>query len=196
MNTVFIDVDTQLDFLCPAGALYVAGAESIVDTVARLNHAAATRRIPLLSTADAHAEDDPEFRTWPGHCIRGTLGQRKPAATLLEQPLVVPCSGKFRGPAAAKQFIVEKTALDAFTNPNLPDLLKALDARRYIVYGVVMEICVALAAHGLLSLPGSRVEIVTDAVRHLDKKNRDSAFSDLLARGGVLTTSAALLGSI
>lgn len=196
MKTAFIDVDTQLDFLCPAGALYVPGAESIVETVARLNHAAAAHRIPLLSTTDAHAENDPEFSDWPGHCIRGTFGQRKPAATLLERPLTIPGAGKFHGSAAATQFIVEKTALDAFTNPNLPELLTALDARRYVVYGVVTEVCVALAARGLLSIPGSRVEIVTDATRHLDEKNRESTFCDLVTRGGVLTTSAAVLASI
>ena len=37
MTTVYMDVDTQLDFLCPAGALYVPGAETIVETVAALN---------------------------------------------------------------------------------------------------------------------------------------------------------------
>ena len=30
MKSVFFDVDTQIDFLYPAGALYVPGAESIV----------------------------------------------------------------------------------------------------------------------------------------------------------------------
>jgi nicotinamidase/pyrazinamidase len=34
--TVFFDVDTQLDFLYPAGALHVPGAESIVPQVAAL----------------------------------------------------------------------------------------------------------------------------------------------------------------
>jgi len=38
MSAVFFDVDTQLDFLYPAGALYVPGAESIVTRVAALNH--------------------------------------------------------------------------------------------------------------------------------------------------------------
>ena len=37
MNTVFLDVDTQIDFLYPAGALYVPGAEAIVPVVAKLN---------------------------------------------------------------------------------------------------------------------------------------------------------------
>ena len=30
MKTVFMDVDTQLDFLYPAGALYVPGAERLI----------------------------------------------------------------------------------------------------------------------------------------------------------------------
>ena len=37
MTTVFFDVDTQLDFMFPSGALYVPGAETIVERVAALN---------------------------------------------------------------------------------------------------------------------------------------------------------------
>ena len=35
MSAVFFDVDSQLDFLYPAGALYVPGAERIVPAIAR-----------------------------------------------------------------------------------------------------------------------------------------------------------------
>ena len=90
MKTVFFDVDTQVDFVFPAGALYAPGAEKILPTVAKLNHYAAAHRIPLVSTMDAHSENDLEFRDWPHHCVVDTLGQRKPAATLLERRLVVP----------------------------------------------------------------------------------------------------------
>ena len=74
MKTVFFDIDTQLDFLYPAGALYVPGAERIVPAIARLNRYAAQRGIPVVSTADAHLEDDVEFKTWPRHCVAGTGG--------------------------------------------------------------------------------------------------------------------------
>ena len=60
MKTVFVDVDTQIDFLFPAGALYVPGAERLLPAIARLNHFAAAQGIPLISTTDAHSEDDPD----------------------------------------------------------------------------------------------------------------------------------------
>ena len=41
MNTIFFDIDSQLDFLYPAGALYVRGAERIVPAIERLNRHAA-----------------------------------------------------------------------------------------------------------------------------------------------------------
>jgi nicotinamidase/pyrazinamidase len=45
MSALFIDVDTQLDFLYPAGALYVPGAERIVPAIAKLNGYAARNGI-------------------------------------------------------------------------------------------------------------------------------------------------------
>ena len=80
MKTVFFDIDTQIDFVYPAGALYVPGAERILPVIGELN-----RRAPLvISTMDAHSEDDPEFQIYPHHCVVGTTGQQKPAVTLLE----------------------------------------------------------------------------------------------------------------
>src|SRR5512139_255212 len=77
MRPVFIDVDTQMDFLFPAGALYVPGSESVIPQIQRLNQHAISCGFPLVAPVDAHAEDDPEFKTWPPHCIKGTFGQRK-----------------------------------------------------------------------------------------------------------------------
>src|ERR1041384_3260541 len=90
MKTVFFDIDSQLDFLYPAGALYVPKAERIVDAISRLNRYAAGQGIPVVSTTDAHSENDPEFQIWPHHCVAGTNGQRKAEATLLERRVVIP----------------------------------------------------------------------------------------------------------
>jgi nicotinamidase/pyrazinamidase len=190
MKTVFFDVDTQLDFLYPAGALYVPGAERIVDNVARLNRYAAANDIPVISDMDAHSENDPEFRDWPAHCIAGTFGQAKPQATLLDRRAVLSSKAKLsEWPSGMQQLLLEKQSLDAFSNPQLPGFLQSLRADRFVVYGVVTEICVKCAVTGLLRT-GKRVELVTDAVRHLNEDEAQQTMRNLEKAGGGLTTTA------
>ena len=190
MKTVFFDIDTQIDFVYPAGALYVPGAEHILPAVGQLN-----RRAPLLiSTMDAHTEDDPEFQIYPHHCVVGTTGQYKPAVTLLDQRATIPAAPEVLFDGDARQLILEKQKLDCFSSPHLAPLLARLHADRYVVYGVVTEICVCYAAFGLLRT-GKSVEIVTDAVKALDEQKAREMFSQFTAAGGCLTTSAAVLES-
>jgi len=190
--TVFLDVDTQLDFLYPSGTLYAPGAEAIVDRVAALNHWAAKHDIPVISTMDAHTPDDPEFRDWPPHCVAGTPGQTKPLSTLLEKRVVVPNTSGLPDTDDAQQILLEKQALDCFTNVNLPALLDRLGAERCVVYGVVSEICVKFAAFGLLKT-GRRVELVRDAIKELHPDAAAAMMADFTAAGGVLTTAEQIL---
>jgi nicotinamidase/pyrazinamidase len=189
VKTVFFDVDTQLDFMYPAGALYVPGAETIVDKIAALNRHAGRNGIVVISDVDAHAEDDPEFQTWPPHCVAGTLGQQKPAMTLLEKRIVIPNVPTDLALDGVQQILLEKQTLDCFSDVNLPGLLERLGAERYVVYGVVTEICVKFAAWGLLKT-GKRVELVTDAVRSLNDAAAADMTNAFLAAGGVLTTAS------
>jgi nicotinamidase/pyrazinamidase len=170
MKTLFVDVDTQIDFLFPAGALYVPGAERLLPAIARLNHFAEAQGIPLISTADAHSENDPEFREWPPHCVAGTTGQLKPAETLV-----------------ANQIIVEKQALDVFTNPSFPALLDSLGADSYVVYGLATDYCVRCAVTGLLAT-GKPVVLVTDAIAAVKHEDGARTLAEFTARGGTLTT--------
>ncbi len=174
MKTVFFDIDTQIDFVYPAGALYVPGAEHILPVIGELN-----RRAPLvISSMDAHTEDDPEFQIYPHHCVVGTTGQHKPAITLRDG-----------------QVIIEKQKLDCFSSPHLEPLLAQLNADRYIVYGVVTEICVRYAAFGLLKT-GKQVEKETEAVKAVDEQAANEMFRKFTAAGGRLTTSAEILAGL
>ena len=74
MEQVFVDIDTQVDFLYPSGALAVPGATQILPQLAALTAHAAKTGTLIVSTADAHLEDDEEFRVYPPHCVAGTLG--------------------------------------------------------------------------------------------------------------------------
>jgi nicotinamidase/pyrazinamidase len=194
MNTVFFDVDTQIDFVFPAGALYAPGAEDVLPAIAKLNQFAASHGIPVISTMDAHSENDPEFRIWKPHCVAGTVGQEKPQQTLLQSRSVIPSEkGQYELPAV-QQILLEKKVLDCFANPNLPPLLEQLNADRYVVYGVVTEVCVKLAAFGLQKT-GKPVFIVTDAVRSFNPDEAATVIAQFTSEGGQLTTVAELTAS-
>jgi nicotinamidase/pyrazinamidase len=165
----------------------VPGAEKIVDQIAVLNRFAGAQGIPLVSTMDAHTENDPEFQAWPPHCVAGSIGQRKPEATLLSQRVMVPNTLGDVAIESGQQILLEKQTFDCFTNVNLARLLERFRAERYVVYGVVAEICVKLAAWGLLKT-GKRVELATDAVRSLNDAAAAAMTDAFLAAGGVLTT--------
>jgi nicotinamidase/pyrazinamidase len=185
MKTVFFDVDTQLDFLYPAGALPVPGAGDIVPALNRLTRFAVAKQIQLVSTTDAHSEDDPEFKVWKPHCVSGTAGQQKTAGTLLNQRVVL----SEALPIEAPQIIVEKQHIDCFTNPNLRPLLRSLAADRYVVYGVASEVCVRCAVFGLLET-GVRVELITDAIKSLSRTAEQEMIDQFQKAGGHLTTVA------
>ena len=182
MSALFLDVDTQLDFLYPAGALYVPGAEHLVPELARLNRYAGQNGIPLVSTVDAHTENDPEFRTWPKHCVAGTLGQQKAAATLVPGRVVIPnrpCDLAIDG---APQIVVEKQTVDIFQAPNFARILDILRPDSFVVYGVVTEICVLHAVRGLVPY-GKPIVVVPGAIRSLTATANQAALDEMRSCG-------------
>lgn len=173
MKTVFIDIDTQLDFLFPAGALYVPGAEHIAPLLAALTAFAARNKLQIVSTLDTHMEDDPEFEAWKPHCVAGTQGHQKWSQTLASP--------------AAGHILFEKNTIDFFPNPSFGDLLARLGAERFVVYGLVTEYCVRSVAMGLAA-SRARVELVTDAIKSLNSDAERDVLERFTAKGGYLTT--------
>ncbi len=165
MRTLYLDVDTQLDFVYPSGALYVPGAEGILERVGELNREAIAGGHRLVATMDAHTENDPEFASWPHHCVVGTFGQRKPEMT------VVP-----------GMRVLTKQSVNCFTNPEMDMLVREGGFTHAVVYGVVTEICVMHAVNGLLDR-GLAVEIRTDAVKELSRDAADAFLSKARERG-------------
>ncbi|HWE51470.1 MAG TPA: isochorismatase family protein [Bryobacteraceae bacterium] len=177
----FFDIDTQLDFLYPAGALYTPGAESVIPAVAALNQYAGRHGIPLISTVCSHEEAAEEFKVWPPHCVAGTWGQRKPAATV------------FSGQIVPAQIVIEKNELDLFSNPRTEALLDSYPGAECVVYGVLTEYCVRLAIMGMLRR-GRKVSLVTDAIYHLSESAAAATMSEFLAAGGVCVEKNSILG--
>lgn len=189
MKAVFFDIDTQIDFLFPAGSLYVPGAERLLPALSRLNRYAAAQGYSVVSSMCAHAEDDAEFRQWPAHCVIGTVGQLKPAETLLEKRARIGVSPGDYAIEGAQQILIEKERLDITTSPNFGPLLARLSGERYLVYGVVTEYCVRFAALALLET-GKPVSLVSDAIQTLSEDDSAKTLREFTGRGGKLITLA------
>jgi nicotinamidase/pyrazinamidase len=163
---LYFDIDTQIDFLYPAGALYAPGAEKLLPLIATLNRAAGAGGGKVISSMDAHSEDDPEFKVWPHHCVKGTVGQTKPCSLLVDN-----------------QIILEKTKLSIFSNPEAEGMIKSLAPEECIVYGVVTEYCVKEAAMGLLDR-GYKVSLVREAIQSINDAEANQFLEDFAARPG------------
>jgi len=192
---VFWDVDTQADFMLTGGKLYAPGAETIILNLERLTQHARKRRLLVVASADAHRPDDPEFSQWPPHCLVGNPGQRK-----IEQTSLAPCYVVVADPtqlpddlSGFRQIVVEKRSVDVFDNPNLEAVLARLGKPEVTVYGVVTEVCVRLAAQGLLSR-GYHVRIVSDGIRALSKEAGEQALTQLSAQGARLVSTDQVVG--
>jgi len=188
---VFFDVDTQVDFMRPTGRLYVPGAEGIVPNLQRLMSWAREHEVPVISSADAHWPDDPEFKIWPPHCVIGTPGQQRIPETLFPEPVIIPCRPEaFHPPARwVGQFVIEKPTYSVEDNPNFESVLKALGPRRAVVFGVVTEYCV-LASTRALRRRDFKVDVVVDAVKSISEEDGRKALDEMAAAGVRRVTTA------
>jgi nicotinamidase/pyrazinamidase len=198
-SVVFWEVDAQRDFLLPGGALYVPGGEKILPNLKRLVDAARDGRVFLVSSACEHSPEDPEFKTFAPHCLRGTLGAEIVSEGVTSNPLRVPNTADFDWPEnwnARHQIILEKDQLDVFTNPQTSVLLEKLGKDvQFVVFGIVTELCVNRASRGLLER-GRKVAIVEDAIETLEPSVGDRTLDELTAAGATLITTDEALGLI
>lgn len=189
---IFWEVDTQADFMLPGGKLYVAGAEKLVPNIKRLVDVARQGNVLLVSDACRHTQNDPEFQTFPPHCIRGTPGARIIPEGLAQTFYTIPNDEKYKLPQnlmSFQQIILEKQTLDVFDNPHASTIVDRLGkGAEYVVFGVVTEYCVQLAAKGLLAR-GHKVSIVKDAIETLKAEDGRCALEELKSLGARLITT-------
>jgi nicotinamidase/pyrazinamidase len=195
MRPAFLDVDTQVDFIEPAGKLYARGAETIKPNLARLVALARSSGIPLVASADAHQERDAEFTQYPPHCLRGTKGQTKVAETRREREVFVGSAKAASLPDPKKEAVVlEKQVFPVFGNENAEAIFARTGADTFYVFGVVTEVCVKAAVLGLRDR-GYAVKLVSDAIWPIEEKAGEKAKEEMLARGAELVTTADVLAS-
>ena len=195
-KVVFWEVDTQADFMLPGGKLYVPGAERLLPNIRRLTDAARQGRVFLVSHGCYHTEDDPEFQTFPPHCIKGTKGSAFVPEALTDKVVTVPNEATTvlpRDLSPYQQILLEKQTLDIFESRHADKLVERFgDEVEFVVFGVVTEYCVGFAAKGLLDR-GRRVSVVQDAVETLKAEDGQRTVAELQALGArFFTTGEAL----
>jgi nicotinamidase/pyrazinamidase len=195
-NIVFWEVDTQADFILPGGKLYVPGAERLLPNIRRLTDAARQGRVFLISHGCYHAQGDPEFQTFPPHCIKGTEGSAFVPEALTDKVLIVPNEAAAAVPrdlSKYHQVLLEKQTLDIFESRHIEKVLRQFgDDVEFVVFGVVTEYCVRLAAKGLLDR-GRRVSVVQDAIETLKAEDGERTVAELQDLGArFFTTDDAL----
>ncbi len=196
-KVIFWEVDTQKDFMLPGGKLYVPGAEKLLPNIQKLTQAARDDRLFLVSHGCFHTADDPEFKIFPPHCVKGTPGADYVPEALANKVIRVP-----NEPAATlppdlfqyQQILLEKQTLDVFESLHAESLLRRLPAEaEFVVFGVVTEYCVAFAAKGLLKR-NRRVSVVQDAIETLNPEAGERTIIELQGLGAeLISTDRALM---
>ena len=196
-NVIFWEVDTQADFMLPGGKLYVPGAERLLPDIRRLTDAARQGKVFLVSHGCFHTKDDPEFKMFPPHCVKGTPGSVYVPEALTEKVIDVPNDPNAKLPADLSpynQILLEKQTLDIFQSRHAGELVNRLpkDAE-FVVFGVVTEYCVRFAAKGLLER-GRRVSVVQDAIETLKAEDGERAVAELQTLGARFISTDQALG--
>jgi nicotinamidase/pyrazinamidase len=196
------DVDTQVDFMLPAGKLYVPGADETREAMRRLVEGARAAGLVHVASADDHELTDPEIssepdfeNTYPPHCLRGTRGALKIDETEQVDPLplgLVPYPpGMLRDLVAdRREILLLKKNYSVFTNPSAEPLLAILDPDEIVVFGVATDVCDDAAIVGFLNR-GLNVAFVEDAARGLSDERVASCTAAWRDRGVRFTTADA-----
>ena len=201
-SLVFVDVDTQRDFLDPSGSLFIQGSEAIRPNLKRLTALARSLGIPVLATACAHVPDEPDPEPFPPHCLVGTPGAERIEETDWPESVVLGPDERFDPPVHSvppipPHLTIQKRRYDVFSHPEA-DRVIAYYGRlepTFVVYGVATDYCVACAVRGLRDR-GYRVAIVTDAILGVDRSASEKVLAEFDRLGDERTTTEALCSSL
>ena len=196
---IFWEVDVQRDFMLPGGNLYVPGAEKLLPNIRRLTDPARQGKVFLVSHGCFHTPNDPEFKMFPPHCVKGTPGAELVPEALTAKVARVPNDASATLPKDLSQYqqiLLEKQTLNVFESRHAEELVRRLgNDAEFVVFGVVTEFCVSFAAKGLLER-GRRVAVVQDAIETLKRDDGECTITELKRLGARLTTTDEALAAL
>jgi nicotinamidase/pyrazinamidase len=204
-DTIFWDVDTQLDFMKPEGKLYVPGAETIIPKVSEVRRFALEGGYSMVADIDWHSRDNPEIsdtpdfkETFPPHCMAGEPGAERvgflgnvPIQYIDVDKMDV---GAIRALIRDEQFhvVIRKESLSVFDNPNTHKLVELMKPRKVIVFGVALDFCVYYVVRGLSKFVGVEISLLRDVVKGLEARPEREVLDELQQMGVEITDLAAI----
>lgn len=168
---IFLDIDTQYDFMNPRGKLYVPGAEKLIPNLRHLFRLAKKNNIPIISSLDTHKRNDTEFKCFSVHCIKGSKGHKKIRQALSKK---------------VRQIFIKKHTIDIFSNPQIKSVLKPYQTA--YVFGVALDYCVKATCLGLVKL-GIKTYLIKDATKAVSNKGKREALRLLKQKGVIALTT-------
>jgi len=160
MAEVILIVDMLRGFLEEGFPLFCGHkAREIIPSVISLLEE--KKKAKIIYACDAHEPDDPEFKLFPPHCIKGT-----PEAEIIPELKSYP--GK----------IIEKTRFSALFNTELEDLLRKISPEEITVVGVCTHICILYTVADL-RFRDYKVIVPEDCVASFDEKAHDFALKEM-----------------
>lgn len=199
---IFFDIDTQVDFLEPDGALYVPEGVTLHGAIGRLLGAARTHRVTTISSRCAHEPGDPEFTQFPPHCLEGTRGAQRIFEELPGLPRhEIPVDATPAGEPVERShiepghhYVVRKKAFDLFSNRWLDGMRQqgAFRGETCVVFGVATDYCVRACVLGLVSA-GAKVRVVQDAIGGVAEESTAQTLAEWERAGVSWTTTEEVL---
>lgn len=159
---VLLVIDMLNDFVRAGAPLEVPGARDIIPNIKKKIEEARREKIPVIYLCDAHAPDDPEFRVWPKHAVRGS-----PGAAVIEE--LKP---------EKKDSVILKTTYSGFFGTKLDALLKKIRPKQLIATGVCTEICVLYTVADAY-MRGYEVDVPEECVSGLTKEDHEFALKQM-----------------
>ena len=175
---MFWAVDLQNDFMNQNGALPVPNADNIKPQIKDLLKMALYQNIPVYGSYDAHHPDDPEFETFPPHCISHSDGMQ---LFFYEDEEIDEYPQLSLFPKSTTDIFAE----EGFTQGKLNDILKIQPT--IVVFGVATEYCVKDAVLGYLER-GINVIVIEDAIQGIDPENVGDAIIQMQLQGAQFMT--------
>jgi nicotinamidase/pyrazinamidase len=167
---VLIVVDMLRDFMEKGGALFCGRqAREIIPYVAQTVERMRGEGAAIIFLTDWHAPDDPEFKLFGPHAVRGSRG-----AEVIEELPVRPGDR-----------LVHKTHFSGFFQTELEDILRALAPEDVYVVGVCTSICVMHTVGDLLDR-GYRTHVLAPGVADFDQDQHEFALRHLRTIGAYI----------